>query len=105
MGVTDTRRETQPMANLSVKKHLRSFAFIGSVLSLAVLAGCESDEGPSARERQDAAMRDPFNYNPDEDLMKTPAKDEVDPTDISGGGTGNLDKKALKRDWDSVFNP
>lgn len=82
--------------------HRCSLVFVGGVL---LLAGCESHEGPSARDRQDAAMKDPFNYNPDADLMQQGRKDEVDPTDISGGGTGEFNKKALKRDLDSVFNP
>lgn len=74
--------------------------------SLLLLVGCESEEGgPSARERQDAALKDPFSYNPDAELMSGPKKGDVDPTDISGGGTGNLDKKALKRDWDTIWNP
>lgn len=71
-----------------------------------VSSGCESEEtGPSARERQDAALKDPFSYNPDAELMNGPKHEDVDPTDISGGGTGNLDKKALKRDWDTIWNP
>ena len=37
--------------------------------------------------------------------MNGPKHEDVDPTDISGGGTGNLDKKALKRDWDTIWNP
>ncbi len=87
------------------KNHQRLSSFIGGAIVLAILCGCESDEGPTAHDRQDAAMRDPFNYNPDSDLMTSGKKDDVDPTDISGGGTGTLDRKALKRDLDSVFNP
>ena len=38
-------------------------------LSLAVLAGCGSDvgkiDGQTMSERQDAALKDPFGYNPD----------------------------------------
>ena len=84
-------------------RHLCSSVFIGG--SLLLLTGCESEEGPSARDRQNAAMRDPFAYNPDSDLMSQSGTEEVDPTDISGGDTGELNKKAFKRDWDSVFNP
>lgn len=73
--------------------------------SLLLVIGCESETGPSARERQDAALKDPFSYNPDAELMNGPKKEDYDPTDISGGGTGNLDKKALKRDWDTIWNP
>lgn len=86
-------------------QHGRSSALIGGLVVLALLSGCESEEGPSARERQEAAMRDPFSYNPDGDLLQNPGREEVDPTDISGGRTGELNKKALNRDWDSVFNP
>lgn len=90
-----------------MKRNTLKFQMCSSVLlcGFLFLTGCESDEGPSARERQDAALKDPFNYNPDGDLMQQPGREEVDPTDISGGGTGELNRKALKRDWDSVFNP
>lgn len=90
------------MKRHATKAYLCSSVFICGFI---LFAGCESHEGPSARDRQDAAMKDPFNYNPDADLMQQGRKDEVDPTDISGGGTGEFNKKALKRDLDSVFNP
>ena len=70
-----------------------------------LLAGCEAEDGPSARDRQNAAMRDPFAYNPDEDLMRSSGTRDLDPTDISGGGTGEFNKKAFQRDLDAVFNP
>lgn len=82
-----------------------TFILCSTLLLLPLVAGCESDEGPSARERQEKALRDPFGYGPDKELMNGGKTDEVDPTDISGGGTRTLDKKALKRDLDAVFNP
>ena len=83
----------------NVPRVLCSSVFLcGSIL---LLTGCE--DGPSARERQDAALRDPFNYNPDSDLMQPRGREEVDPTDISGGGTGDFNKKAMQRDLDAVF--
>ena len=60
---------------------------------ILLLSACSSQPGPSARERQDQAMRDPMNYKVDK------------PNKISGGGTADLDKDALKKDFNSVFNP
>ena len=48
----------------------------------------------SARERQDAALRDPFNYKPD-----------MNSRDVSGGDIGHLDRDGMKRDLNNVFNP
>jgi hypothetical protein len=48
----------------------------------------------TVRERQEAALKDPFSYGNDDETY-----------DVSGGDTRTLDKRALKRDIDSVFNP
>lgn len=48
----------------------------------------------SMRQRQDAALNDPFGYNGDSDM----------PT-VTGGKTGDFDKAGFKRDMDRVFNP
>ncbi len=64
------------------------------------LAGCGGNEKkpttrPSTiRERQEAALKDPFNYSPNKDFP-----------DVSGGGLGDFDKEGMKRDVDRVFNP
>lgn len=59
-------------------------------------SACTENEAPSTmRERQDAALRDPWNYSPH----------EVDRTDISGGGMMDFKSKAFKKDMDSVLNP
>lgn len=44
------------------------------------------------RQRQDDALKDPFSYGQQHDV----------PT-VSGGGTKELDKKALDRDLNRVF--
>lgn len=66
-----------------------------------LLAGCASDNDrqpatrpTTVRERQDAALRDPFSYKPG-----------IEDQDISGGGIGEFDSDAMKRDIDHVFNP
>jgi hypothetical protein len=67
-----------------------------------LLPGCSSDNDggqpttrpASVRDRQDAALRDPFGY-----------KSDVDQYDVSGGGIGEFDRDAMKRDIDHVFNP
>ncbi len=70
--------------------------------SWLLFAGCASDKGNAAppttqpsniHERQDAAMRDPFNYKPDMSR------------DVSGGDIGHLDRDGLKKDLNNVFNP
>ena len=65
----------------------------------AAAGGCSSDkrqpstQPTSMRERQDAALRDPFGYKPDMSR------------DVSGGDTGHLDREGLKKDLNNVFNP
>jgi len=59
------------------------------------LAGCSSSDRSSVRSRQDEALRDPMGYS----------SDAAEHTDISGGGTTDLKKDALKKDINSVFNP
>lgn len=60
-----------------------------------LLAGCSHSSGPSVRDRQDDALRDPMNYKMDTNQHN----------DISGGDTAELRKDALKKDINSVFNP
>ena len=62
---------------------------------IILLAGCSSHSSPSVRQRQDDALRDPMNYKPD----------TTQHNDISGGGTADLKKDSLKKDFNSVFNP
>jgi hypothetical protein len=57
-----------------------------------LLGGCTSDA--SMRDRQDAAMKDPFHYSPN-----------MERTDISGGNLGNFNGKAIGKDLDDVINP
>ena len=88
------------------KKRGRSYfpsclrAFVPACLLLSVLTGCsyesKSDPPPQTlREKQEAGLKDPMNYKPEEEK----------PYDISGGGINNLDKKALKRDVDHALDP
>jgi len=55
----------------------------------------------SASDRQDQALRDPFNYGPKE---KNKYIDDDMPS-VTGGSTGHFDKKAFNRDVDRVLNP
>ncbi len=64
-----------------------------------LLAGC-SDNKPttqptSIRDRQDAALKDPFGYSADVNKER----------DVSGGGIFELDKDGLKKDLDHALNP
>ena len=103
----------KPMRKLREKRGAGSHELVGGgrlLHSLWLLAsGCwlfltpvscasRDDKAPttrpsSMRERQDAAMRDPFNYKPDMSR------------DVSGGDTGHLDREGLKKDLNNVFNP
>lgn len=75
-------------------------ALAGLAGACALLAGCVNESQPpttrpsSIRERQDQAMRDPMNYRPD-----------MGHEDISGGGVGDLDRDALRRDMKTLFDP
>ena len=84
--------------------HLRSSAFICGPL---ILLGCQTtDSGSSdARKQQDAALKDPYGFGPDAKSLQKPAGkyDDVDASDISGGATNQLNKRAMQRDLDSVF--
>jgi hypothetical protein len=78
--------------------HHSAFLILTYFLTVLV-AGCDSSppttQPSSVRDRQDAALRDPFGYSVD-------TKDEGD---VSGGGIFHLDKEGLKRDTDHVLNP
>jgi hypothetical protein len=80
---------------VTMLNHLRVSAFVcGSIL----LVGCAPDpnkQPSSLAERQDAALKDPYGYKPDMNQN----------TDISGGGLFDLDKEAMRKDMDRVFNP
>ena len=65
----------------------------------AMMIGCSSDKHhastkpSSAYDRQQAAMKDPFDYSPNMNQ------------DISGGDIGQMDRKAMRKDIDDVLNP
>lgn len=76
------------------------FCILHSAFCLC-FSGCSNNaaQKPATRpmtadEKQEAALRDPFSYSPYDEKH-----------DISGGEIGDLDKDALKRDLDHVFNP
>jgi len=69
------------------------------IMTCALAAACADKKKPTSRpatvkERQDQALREPFEYGPDPDMP-----------DVTGGDTGQLDKKGVKRDWDRFWNP
>jgi hypothetical protein len=80
---------------------LRPIALIGCL----VVAGCADTSRPSQREqmeqRQEQALNDPFGYGPDAENWKN----RNDMPSVTGGGTRDLDKAALKRDIDRILNP
>ena len=81
------------------KGRRRIFLAILYLLSsiLVFSSGCsdnKKERRPTAQDRQDQAMRDPFGYSPN-----------IGKPDISGGDIGTLDKDAMRKDLDNVFNP
>jgi hypothetical protein len=70
---------------------MRPFLFAAMLISVA---GCQNDKPSTMRERQNAALNDPWHYSPYED-----------PNDISGGGVTDFKSGAFKRDVNSVFSP
>jgi hypothetical protein len=76
-------------------RNLIRFVFASAVLALAAI-GCtyNGDPKPQATTRP----------TPAEQAAKDPAfKHNAVNTDISGGGVSNLNRDALKRDWDSFL--
>jgi hypothetical protein len=67
------------------------------MLFTILLTGCSStsSSNPSLRTRQDKALADPMNYS----------ANVSESNNISGGGMTDLNKEALKKDLNSVFNP
>jgi hypothetical protein len=65
----------------------------GTVLVLQV-SGCGPSSQPTAEQRQDKALKDPFGYSPD---LKN--------SDMTVSGHSDFDKQELKRDVDHVINP
>ena len=78
----------------------RMIALAGCGLaSLLTLSACAkkpatADRPPTAQERQDRAMKDPFGYKPD-----------WKGTNVSSGGVAELDKDGLKKDLGHVIMP
>jgi hypothetical protein len=71
--------------------------------SIGIWFGCTENKPPTtqpttrpmtAKERQDAAMKDPFGYSPNGER-----------TDISGGGISDFDRDAFKKDVKNVLDP
>ena len=51
------------------------------------------DSGKTMDDRQNQALKDPFHYSATDDIP-----------DITGGGIGDYDPKAMQRDINHVFN-
>ncbi|HWE01901.1 MAG TPA: hypothetical protein VG326_05775 [Tepidisphaeraceae bacterium] len=77
-------RNTPPIINAVV--------FIGAAILLSACTPAPSES--SMDDRQAKALKDPFHYSPGDDIP-----------DISGGGIGDFDSKAMGRDLNHVLNP
>jgi hypothetical protein len=97
----DETRMTKEFRMTKSELVIRASSFIrysGFVL-VVIATGCASDKHSatrpaSASDRQEAALKDPFGYSPN-----------MDESDISGGGIGDLDRKGMRKDIDDVLNP
>jgi hypothetical protein len=65
---------------------------VGCALLTSSLA-CSDNRAPSAEQRQEELLRNPFGYKSD------------DKQDISGGDIHRLDRDAMKKDLGNVLNP
>lgn len=81
-------------------KLLGPIALIGCLVAVGC-ADTNSSGRESAAQRQERALNDPFSYGPDTENWK----DTSEMPSVSGGGTSELDKAALKRDIDRILNP
>lgn len=68
--------------------------FLPALLLGAWAVGCTNPPESTMRQRQDAALNDPFNYSPYQNS-----------NDISGGGIADFKTDAFKKDVNSVFSP
>ena len=77
-------------------RHSTRWIYRAAVIGGGVLLmGCATDpSGPQMSDRQDQALKHPFDYSTGQDIP-----------DISGGGIGDLDRKSLGKDLNDVFNP
>ena len=72
-----------------------SLAMIACAFVLAFqFIGCGPSTQPTAEDRQNKAIKDPFGYSPD---LKN--------SDMTVSGHSEFDKQDLKRDVDHVINP
>lgn len=67
-----------------------------ALCAIALCGGCTTQVAPeqSMSDRQDQALKHPFDYSPGDDIP-----------DISGGGIGNFDSKAFGKDLNHVLSP
>lgn len=98
MRKVDSRQYTEDRMNRRATPVLVAFCILYTVFCI-LLSSCTQSAAPttrplSTRERQDRAIKDPFNYSPDSES-----------TDISGGGLSDFDKGGFKKDLKNATNP
>jgi hypothetical protein len=96
---TKTRRDGETKwqrvrPRLSLRLCVSSYLRLCLPILLATpLASCTDNRRPSAEQRQDELLRNPFGYKSD------------DTQDVSGGDIHRLDRNAMKKDLGNVLNP
>ena len=80
--------------------HMHYRPLIAIVFGFSLLSGCadSSTTKRSARERQEDALNDPFNYGPQQGKSS-------DVPSVLGDKDSKFDKKSFDRDMNRVFNP
>jgi hypothetical protein len=95
----------KPQMNTDEHGWEKSAAFALSVficVHLWFLSGCSTDnkkhppatQPTGVRERQEAALKDPFGYSPN-----------MERTDVSGGSISNYNRAEMRKDVNDVLNP
>ena len=82
---------------MTIRKSICVLALTAACGLASSLPGCADSaktRQPTAQERQDRALKDPFGYKPD-----------WSNTGVTGGGTADLDKDALGKDLKNVLDP
>lgn len=87
--------------NCNAARLVGPIAILGCLLSAGCADTKSSSRPDSISQRQDHALRDPFGYGPSAETWET----KNSHPSVTGGGTSELDKAALKRDIDLILNP
>ena len=92
-------RSQEPVEKRRVARAFSTGFWLLAPGSLLLSACTQPSQAPTTQptdiyDRSEAAIKDPFGYSPD-----------IGKSDISGGGIGELDREALRKDIEHVLDP